>query len=42
MIKEVKKDDKIVGIIVVMLLGMGFDKFGEVFFDRMFDVGIVE
>ncbi len=42
LIKEAKKDDKIVGITAAMPSGTGLDKFGEVFPERTFDVGIAE
>lgn len=38
----VKKDEKIVGVIVVMFSGIGLDKFIDVYFLRFFDVVIVE
>ena len=42
LIKEAKKDDKIVGITAAMPSGTGISKFGEIFPDRTFDVGIAE
>ena len=42
LIKEAKKDDKIVGITAAMPDGTGMDLFGYEFPDRMFDVGIAE
>ena len=42
LIQEAKKDDKIVAITAAMPSGTGLDKFGEVFPDRTFDVGIAE
>lgn len=42
LICEVEVDDKVVVIMVVMLDGMGFNLFGEVFFEWIYDVGIVE
>lgn len=38
----VKKDEKIVGVIVVMFSGIGLDKFIDVYFLCFFDVVIVE
>jgi 1-deoxy-D-xylulose-5-phosphate synthase len=42
LIEEAKADDKVVGITAAMPSGTGLDKFGEVFPDRCFDVGIAE
>ena len=42
LIKEAKKDDKIVAITAAMPSGTGLNKFGDVFPDRCFDVGIAE
>ncbi|MDP7601770.1 MAG: 1-deoxy-D-xylulose-5-phosphate synthase, partial [Rhodospirillales bacterium] len=42
LIQEAEKDDKIVAITAAMPSGTGLDKFGEVFPDRTFDVGIAE
>jgi 1-deoxy-D-xylulose-5-phosphate synthase len=42
LISEAKRDDKIVGVTAAMPTGTGLDKFGSVFPDRMFDVGIAE
>lgn len=42
LIHEARKDDKIVGITAAMPGGTGMKEFGEVFPDRMFDVGIAE
>ena len=42
LIKEAKKDSRIVGITAAMPGGTGLDAFGKVFPDRMFDVGIAE
>ena len=42
LIKEAKKDSKIVGITAAMPDGTGMDLFGQEFPDRMFDVGIAE
>lgn len=42
LIKEAEKDDKIVGITAAMPSGTGLNKFGEVFPERTFDVGIAE
>ncbi|MCB1591966.1 MAG: 1-deoxy-D-xylulose-5-phosphate synthase [Alphaproteobacteria bacterium] len=42
LIKEARKDDKIVGITAAMPSGTGMDLFGYEFPDRMFDVGIAE
>jgi 1-deoxy-D-xylulose-5-phosphate synthase len=42
LIKEAKKDEKIVGITAAMPSGTGMDLFGYEFPDRMFDVGIAE
>jgi 1-deoxy-D-xylulose-5-phosphate synthase len=42
LISEAVRDDKIVAITAAMPTGTGLDKFGSVFPDRMFDVGIAE
>lgn len=42
LIKEARKDDKIVGITAAMPSGTGMDAFGYEFPERMFDVGIAE
>ena len=42
LIKEAKKDDKIVAITAAMPSGTGLDVFAEAFPDRTFDVGIAE
>jgi 1-deoxy-D-xylulose-5-phosphate synthase len=42
LIKEAKKDDKIVAITAAMPSGTGVDLFGKAFPDRTFDVGIAE
>ncbi len=42
LIKEAKKDERIVGITAAMPGGTGLDLFGKEFPDRMFDVGIAE
>jgi 1-deoxy-D-xylulose-5-phosphate synthase len=42
LINEARKDDKIVGITAAMPGGTGMQEFGQVFPDRMFDVGIAE
>jgi 1-deoxy-D-xylulose-5-phosphate synthase len=42
LIKEAKKDDKIVGITAAMPSGTGIDLFQKVFPERTFDVGIAE
>ena len=42
LIKEARKDDKIVAITAAMPSGTGLDKFGKEFPDRTFDVGIAE
>jgi 1-deoxy-D-xylulose-5-phosphate synthase len=42
LIKEAKKDDKIVAITAAMPSGTGLDLFGAAFPDRCFDVGIAE
>ncbi|MFM9853253.1 MAG: 1-deoxy-D-xylulose-5-phosphate synthase [Sphingomonadaceae bacterium] len=42
LIAEAKRDDKIVAITAAMPGGTGLDKFGEMFPDRTFDVGIAE
>ncbi len=42
LIKEARKDDKIVGITAAMPDGTGMDLFGHEFPHRMFDVGIAE
>ena len=42
LISEARKDDKVVGITAAMPGGTGLKEFGQVFPDRMFDVGIAE
>jgi 1-deoxy-D-xylulose-5-phosphate synthase len=42
LIKEAKKDDKIIGITAAMPSGTGIDLFQKVFPERTFDVGIAE
>ena len=42
MVKEARKDDKIVAITAAMPSGTGLDKFAEAFPKRFFDVGIAE
>jgi 1-deoxy-D-xylulose-5-phosphate synthase len=42
LIAEAKRDDKVVAITAAMPGGTGLDKFGEMFPDRTFDVGIAE
>lgn len=42
LIAEAKRDEKIVAITAAMPTGTGLDKFGSVFPDRTFDVGIAE
>ena len=42
LVKQAKKDEKIVGITAAMPGGTGMKIFGEAFPDRMFDVGIAE
>ena len=42
LIKEAKKDDKIVAITAAMPSGTGLDLFGKAFPERTFDVGIAE
>src|SRR5204863_1199962 len=42
LIKEARKDDKIVAITAAMPSGTGLDLFGKEFPDRCFDVGIAE
>jgi len=42
LIKEARKDDKIVGITAAMPSGTGIDAFGKAFPARTFDVGIAE
>ena len=42
LINEARRDDKIVGITAAMPGGTGMKEFGEVFPERMFDVGIAE
>jgi 1-deoxy-D-xylulose-5-phosphate synthase len=42
LIEEARHDPKIVGITAAMPTGTGLDKFGEIFPERMFDVGIAE
>ena len=42
LIKEARKDDKIIGITAAMPDGTGMDLFGYEFPERMFDVGIAE
>ncbi len=42
LIKQAEKDDKIVAVTAAMPSGTGVDKFGKVFPERTFDVGIAE
>ena len=42
LIREAERDDKIVAVNAAMPSGTGLDKFGAVFPDRTFDVGIAE
>ena len=42
LIKEARKDDKIVAVTAAMPSGTGLDLFGKAFPDRTFDVGIAE
>ncbi len=42
LIKLAKKDSKIIGITAAMPTGTGLDRFGELFPERFFDVGIAE
>jgi len=42
LIKQAKKDDKILAVTAAMPSGTGLDKFAENFPDRFFDVGIAE
>ena len=42
LIAEATRDDKVVAITAAMPSGTGLDKFGALFPDRMFDVGIAE
>ncbi len=42
LINEARQDDRIVGITAAMPGGTGMKEFGQVFPDRMFDVGIAE
>jgi len=42
LIEEAQRDDKIVAVNAAMPAGTGLDKFGEIFPDRVFDVGIAE
>jgi len=42
LIKEARKDDKIVAVTAAMPSGTGLDLFGKVFPERTFDVGIAE
>jgi len=42
LIKEARKDDRIVGVTAAMPTGTGMDLFGKEFPHRMFDVGIAE
>ncbi|MGB6317462.1 MAG: 1-deoxy-D-xylulose-5-phosphate synthase [Litorimonas sp.] len=42
LIHEARKDDRVVGITAAMPGGTGMKEFGQVFPDRMFDVGIAE
>src|SRR6185503_3968959 len=42
LIREARKDDKIVAITAAMPAGTGLDRFAEAFPDRTFDVGIAE
>ncbi len=42
LIEEAKRDEKIVAVNAAMPAGTGLDRFGEIFPDRVFDVGIAE
>lgn len=42
LIAQARKDDKVVGITAAMPGGTGMKEFGQIFPDRMFDVGIAE
>jgi 1-deoxy-D-xylulose-5-phosphate synthase len=42
LIREARRDDRVVGITAAMLEGTGLSKFGEAFPDRCYDVGIAE
>src|SRR4051795_12078816 len=42
LVAEAERDDKVVAITAAMPSGTGLDKFGALFPDRMFDVGIAE
>ncbi len=42
LIEEARKDDRIVAVNAAMPAGTGLDRFGEIFPDRTFDVGIAE
>lgn len=42
LIEEARHDPKIVGITAAMPTGTGLDRFGDIFPERMFDVGIAE
>jgi 1-deoxy-D-xylulose-5-phosphate synthase len=42
LVDEARRDDKVVAITAAMPSGTGLDKFGQLFPDRMFDVGIAE
>ena len=42
LIKEAKRDEKIVAVTAAMPSGTGIDKFSSIFPDRCFDVGIAE
>ncbi|MCF6326532.1 MAG: 1-deoxy-D-xylulose-5-phosphate synthase [Devosiaceae bacterium] len=42
LIEEAQRDEKIIAVNAAMPAGTGLDKFGEVFPDRVFDVGIAE
>ncbi|MCB1563032.1 MAG: 1-deoxy-D-xylulose-5-phosphate synthase [Alphaproteobacteria bacterium] len=42
LIKEARKDERIIGITAAMPDGTGMDLFGDAFPERMFDVGIAE
>ncbi len=42
LVTEAENDDKIVGITAAMPSGTGLDHFGDIFPERMFDVGIAE
>ena len=42
LVDEARRDDKVLAITAAMPTGTGLDKFGQLFPDRMFDVGIAE